>query len=72
MLFCIKFRTRHAWGCRKWEYVILERNKKEKMREAINDWAEGIHDSYSWSDKYRGLDWKHIRKPKPDIVPANV
>lgn len=68
MLFCIKFRTRHAWGYGDWQYVILEREKKEKMRDVVDDWAEGIHDQYSYSDKYRGLEWHHVRKPKPEII----
>lgn len=69
-LRCIKYRTRWAWGYGSWQHAFLRHGKDigVRLKDAIEDFADGIHDNHSYSDKYRGIEYKVIRKVPEKVV----
>lgn len=57
-LMGFKHKTYHAWGESKEHTTIVEFDKEayNSQPEFLEDLIEGIHNKYSFSDKYRGCD----------------
>lgn len=52
----IKYRRKFASGPNDWIYEPIE-NIENWDEEGIEEFIESLHDEYSWSDKYRGVDF---------------
>lgn len=54
----IKYQTKHAGGPGGWFYkwLWLDDETEATYKEAVRQFAETIHQSYDYSDKYRGID----------------
>jgi hypothetical protein len=55
-----KFRTCHAWGVCKWEYVRLP------IGETPKSFFNSLSDKWSYSDKFRGVEYRKVKAPPKD------
>jgi len=54
----LKMRTCHASGYSKWEYKALYVEKINKeIEKCVEEIVKARNDEYSWSDKYRGVEY---------------
>ena len=68
----VKYRTCWAWGYGDWEYLWFHVRKGDKIREVAKERLGPIADNHNWSDKWRGIEWRLLRKVPVEYVKKEI
>lgn len=65
----IQWRHTFAYGAGEWHYKEEAADTLSRSRKFIYDNViDNLQDEYSYSDKYRGIEWKKIELPPKEVL----